>query len=451
MMEGFKLSGLPQTLVDAVKIARHLNIRYLWIDCLCICQDDPEDWARESASMADIYSNAYIVIAADHARNASEGCFHLRPEKSSSVVDIPGYADQVTISLLDNSSELDSENGGLSSQPLSTRGWAYQERLLSPRVIHFASKQMYYECNHGIFGEDGCRVPDRYGATFGALGTSEEDKTKIDKVQPWLDHDTWHYHIVMEYTMRNLTKATDRLPGLAGIAKIFKGQFDTEYVAGLWSDTLLRDLTWTPFPSTGYPESPEDWYTGPSWSWAGYAGVTPGPRRTQRTKTSYIAEVIEWQTHLKSQASPYGEVEDAWIRLRAPMAALVPEGEATQALAQERWPGTPGGQQCAKLRTAYREDDVERSPVRWDYGAFTWEGLEMKVLLLEGGSEEEIVSSEDVAGEDVDEEDFFGLVVISTSGSKFETVKRVGYLELGKAEARAMIEDEGNRCVVTLK
>lgn len=450
-MNSFELSDLPQTIEDGVKIARHLHIRYIWIDCLCICQDDPEDWARESARMADIYSNAHIVIAAGRASNASKGCFHIRAERASRVVDFPGYSDQVTISLLDNSSEMDSDRGRWPSEPLSSRGWAFQERLLSPRTIHFTTTQMYYECNHGILGEDGCRVPGRYGAVDAYSG---EDQAEIGQssghwMESWIDLNMWNY-LVMEYTMRSLTKPTDRLPALGGVAKMFEDHFGVEYVAGLWSSTLLRDLTWTPFPWTGYPASPADCYTGPSWSWSGYAGVTPGPASTQGAGVHYPAEILRWQTSLKSEANPYGEVDSAWICLRAPMTALIPEGEEIRTLAREKWPNIPGRQQTSKLRTAYREDDLNCSPVCLDYGDMRWENFEMKVLLLEGVRENKAVDSEDTSGEDVDDEDFFGLVVTSTSGSNFKTVKRVGYLNLKREEARAMTSDEGNRCVVTL-
>lgn len=75
---GFHRSEIPKTLQDAVAITRRLGLEYLWIDSLCICQDDAEEWARESARMINVYANAHIVIAANHAENSSIGCFHNR-------------------------------------------------------------------------------------------------------------------------------------------------------------------------------------------------------------------------------------------------------------------------------------------------------------------------------------------------------------------------------------
>lgn len=75
---GISLDSLPRTFLDAVVISRYLGIRYLWIDSLCIIQDDEDDWARESGRMKDVYSNAYLVVAANHANSSEEGCFNQR-------------------------------------------------------------------------------------------------------------------------------------------------------------------------------------------------------------------------------------------------------------------------------------------------------------------------------------------------------------------------------------
>lgn len=69
---------LPQTFQDAIAVTHNLTIRYLWVDSLCIIQDDPQDWQRESSRMASIYGNAYLVFSATHAAQESQGCFSSR-------------------------------------------------------------------------------------------------------------------------------------------------------------------------------------------------------------------------------------------------------------------------------------------------------------------------------------------------------------------------------------
>src|SRR5438034_1924444 len=73
------MRALPKTFQDAVLLTRALGVRYLWIDSLCIIQDDEKDWKRENPKMGEVYQYATITIAAAHARDSSEGCFYEEP------------------------------------------------------------------------------------------------------------------------------------------------------------------------------------------------------------------------------------------------------------------------------------------------------------------------------------------------------------------------------------
>jgi hypothetical protein len=70
---GIDFAQLPRTLQDAIMMTRYLDLRYIWIDCLCIIQDDKLDWEREAGNMASIYSNSYLTIAAARAHHSAEG------------------------------------------------------------------------------------------------------------------------------------------------------------------------------------------------------------------------------------------------------------------------------------------------------------------------------------------------------------------------------------------
>lgn len=69
---------MPKTFRDVVQITRELGLRYLWIDSLCIIQDDHEDRVRESARMGQVYEGPRLTIAASQAHNSTEGCFLAR-------------------------------------------------------------------------------------------------------------------------------------------------------------------------------------------------------------------------------------------------------------------------------------------------------------------------------------------------------------------------------------
>jgi Heterokaryon incompatibility protein (HET) len=88
---GIRIPDLPPTFRDAVQITRHLGIKYLWIDSLCILQDNISDWEKESALMGSIYSTSYLNIVATHSGDSRGGCFSKRwvPLESSIVEDIP--------------------------------------------------------------------------------------------------------------------------------------------------------------------------------------------------------------------------------------------------------------------------------------------------------------------------------------------------------------------------
>jgi hypothetical protein len=111
---------LPQTIKDAITVTRRLGIRYFWVDALCIIQDSPEDWEAESMRMADVYGGAFLTISAASGPDVHHGLTR------QTVGSKPEYP--------------------LQSDPLYSRAWALQERILSPRILIFGSDQIYWEC-----------------------------------------------------------------------------------------------------------------------------------------------------------------------------------------------------------------------------------------------------------------------------------------------------------------
>jgi hypothetical protein len=80
MTQQNEIQDLPRTFEEAIFVCRKLSIRYLWIDSLCIVQDDPEDWAREAALMQHVYSRAWCNLSATASRHSNEGLFRERKE-----------------------------------------------------------------------------------------------------------------------------------------------------------------------------------------------------------------------------------------------------------------------------------------------------------------------------------------------------------------------------------
>ncbi|RSM04300.1 hypothetical protein CEP52_006882 [Fusarium oligoseptatum] len=133
------VESLPRTFHESIAITQQLGIRYIWIDSLCIIQDDLDDWRREAARMKDIYAGSSITISASDARDSTQGCF-VDPENFDSrgthIVQLSIVTPNGDLPLLVQVHEGDVRNRAETSV-LSTRGWSLQEKLLSHRVVHF--------------------------------------------------------------------------------------------------------------------------------------------------------------------------------------------------------------------------------------------------------------------------------------------------------------------------
>jgi hypothetical protein len=85
-----QIEAMPQTFQDAIFVTRLMGFRYLWIDSLCILQDDAGDWLRESACVGSVYSDAYFVIGVARAAADTEGFLSPRKQpKLQLAIDLP--------------------------------------------------------------------------------------------------------------------------------------------------------------------------------------------------------------------------------------------------------------------------------------------------------------------------------------------------------------------------
>lgn len=139
--------ALPQTFRDAVTVSRGLGIDYIWIDSLCIIQDDDDDWQKESRKMEQVFSAAYCTIGASSAKSSLEG--FLADPSPRSVVTLPSSGRGPAYACID----IDDFHSDVELAPLNSRGWVLQERALSRRTIFFTSTQVYWECGAGIHCE----------------------------------------------------------------------------------------------------------------------------------------------------------------------------------------------------------------------------------------------------------------------------------------------------------
>jgi hypothetical protein len=174
-------SKIPKTFRDAITFTVKLDIRYIWIDSLCIIQDDATDWEIESGKMADVYQHAAVTLSATSSPGDTQGCF---TENSTFIKDLEiNLPEDVGACRIAVREPLKHWNNLIPSQiqkhfPLLSRGWAFQERILAPRVLHFCESELVWECRQistcecGGLGED----ISPGGMYYNAIQDSEEEQ-----------------------------------------------------------------------------------------------------------------------------------------------------------------------------------------------------------------------------------------------------------------------------------
>ncbi|ERF68968.1 hypothetical protein EPUS_09022 [Endocarpon pusillum Z07020] len=241
---GIELTQLPQTFRDAVQVTRRLNYRYLWIDALCIIQDSPQDWLQEALSMAKVFAFSGLNLAAAASESADGGLFHDREHGRMNGCNISigweNIGDLAVEKGIYHIFRLDTFRRFLGHSKLEQRGWTFQERLLSPRNLHFGEDQIYWEC----FESSRSEVFPDMEVTAGHFG-SLSLKQRFERVSRDGEALRVWDEITRIYSRRRLTFSSDKLVALAGIAARMTGKFKPEdYLAGLWRPSLPKSLLW---------------------------------------------------------------------------------------------------------------------------------------------------------------------------------------------------------------
>jgi hypothetical protein len=238
---------LPKTFQDAILITRQVGLRYLWIDSLCIVQDDKDDWREQAAVMGEVYRNAFLTIVAAHAENSSGGCFYDRSLiQRPRCVEVP-YIGQSGIrsgSIIIKANLVDfnlTEHPIMS--PISQRAWILQEEMLSRRKVYYTKGSLLWECMEIVVHE-----------------TME---------QPIFVSKSWDWSLmVIDYSNRSLTFQSDKLIALQGLASVMsKCRPGDRYVTGLWERDFPTCLLWFCSERSVGRHQPTG-STIPSWSWA---------------------------------------------------------------------------------------------------------------------------------------------------------------------------------------
>jgi len=295
---------LPRSFQETMELACNLRIKYIWIDSMCILQDEDDlsDWENEALTMHRVYAHSFLNVSATFASDGTESLFYR--SKSWATTRPP----QIKLNVNGRSQEVyvvdcDLWNKEITDAPLLKRAWAFQERFLARRVLHFGSSQVGWECCEAEALEvlpNGVPFPLMAGSNckssmLRGLRELSCSNTSIQRSNPNLGAATtmtlpspneieifaWRCRLIEDYSKCQMTYAKDKLIAFFGVAKseILTQRTSDQYIAGMWTSSLVYDLAWqriyngTPLPTA--LQSPE--FHAPSWSWASFDGEVAFP------------------------------------------------------------------------------------------------------------------------------------------------------------------------------
>ncbi|KAK0918933.1 hypothetical protein LTR91_016616 [Friedmanniomyces endolithicus] len=400
---GMSETQLPKSFQDAISIARYLDIRYLWIDALCILQDSSLDWKIQAQTMAQVYSGSYLNIAASDSSNSSGGLFSERdktlPVRFTVSLKCTPQADRILLCHFDAFED-------------------DMERYLAPRVVHYTRRMVYWECTATTASE---AVHPALESGFGDIRQLKKFNARVLQTHNLSSEATqviyalWD-NLITVYTRGNLTYGSDKAIAIQGVAKVICRYLRLDersaYVNGLWRPKFVDGLMWI------CERSQDSESRGPldsgacSWSWLSRRGSI----WSSHGGGIPVSQVLEIQADctLNTPTAAAG----GFARLRGPMCRAV-----------------------VSFAILYFDDPEQY---------ITTEASEHEIYLLLGRA---MIDSECTAGKDILEN------APSWSGYDYECLavepveRRPGHFRRAGTAVLAILEkdDEGRRTIATME
>ena len=261
------LEDLPRTLMDAFDITWRLGFQAIWIDALCIIQDDRDDWNAESPKMSLIYGNSICTIASLTGRNSDSGIYARRDPLALLPCKLQTGNGNV-IYLESRRHDMIHRARDISGAPhLHTRGWVVQERAFSPRTLYFSSIDIFWECCSEMSSEPEYSIHRNLADYFAHGRIKSNINQTLRNTAGSLDwHKQW-WNLVWNYTLCELSYSTDRWPAMSGCANMFSLVTGSRLMCGMWHTRMIKEILWETsqkqtertrdYPNPGFP----------SWSW----------------------------------------------------------------------------------------------------------------------------------------------------------------------------------------
>ncbi len=320
-LDRMRIQDLPKTIQDAIFVARKLGFAFIWVDSLCVVQDDPMDVQRELSQLSEIFSKSALTISAASAESSQEG-FLQRRRPPDRYFRLPFLCPDGEVGSI-----LLSNHGSPASEPIHRRAWTLQEHLLASRILVYGSERLRWSC-HTKNDSDG-------KMNFQFLNIAEWlSKGQTAFIPSHYNHGTtrgrdrnlrlWR-SVIDNYSRRKLTFISDQLVAISAVAEKVGQRTNGTYLAGLWKESLAQDLLWASYDLA--PRRPSS-LTAPSWSWASLEGHTWWPA-VWYPKGQPSIELLEHEVQLDDPSFPYGSVRRATLKVKAHLHRAVGREHAT--------------------------------------------------------------------------------------------------------------------------
>lgn len=371
LKSGIPLSDLPLTIKEALSVCSSLGIEYIWIDALCIVQDDAGDWEAEARKMATVYSMAKVTIIAASSTSCHSG-FLQGLSRGGELLALPPELPPMRLVARRTSTSgfhfnvadfanFDPASVDTPAEPqdaIDSRGWTFQEESLSSRYIKFTKDDIQWQCREdaGCLCHQGVQKHERRAlyedlwASSPPAGSSSNpphsqgsnsrrrptsNSSPADQSFNHASRACWQ-EIVKDFSRRRFTQPTDKLLALSGLAGRVAANMQSPhaddgsaYVAGMWTN-MLRDggaLSWHCRHESPRGRAPSlGRYIAPSFSWASLTGDCAGVVYDQGSVgplgfqgEQRLFDVVTAERTLLSADEEFGRVSAASVTLSGPL------------------------------------------------------------------------------------------------------------------------------------
>lgn len=306
----------------AMHLTQSLGERYLWVDALCVINDDDTETLHQLNLMGAFYASAVltIVVADGDSLTGIQGLKGVSSPRKAKQVSIP-FGDETLLC-----PDFEVHLGDY-----KTRGWTYQEYIMAQRRLIFAGNRMHWVCQSCNWHEEvvvGCEP-------LQAILYQQPDPSIILRGSPDINSLR---HLMSDYNSRSFSYGEDVIPGISGLLSLFSRSFQGGFLCGLPEMFFDKALGWCasrdlrrrePSGRQGKDQLPNSLGKLPSWSWVGWEGrisddiLEPAEAIQEGDWFSYNHGVVEettpitnWFTSHSADGTALRRITSTWFEDR---------------------------------------------------------------------------------------------------------------------------------------